>query len=322
MHPDDKVPLPFMKTMEDAMDVCQRENDNFYLTAFMIECWLGDVTCGTVEQYAERKSAKNRKLQQGLAVESFAALFGHVSDAEFHDLFSSLKRFAEFDDSQSRTLARAYWTMTLEFPVATWPVPSSPFDANQLAGITAFMRGIVHRLGEWVEAITHAHMHFLSHHAPLAFDADPEKRELALLGFQQRRYPVMSDFEKAWWKWHHGEAAERLSDPAHWTMVGKGMADESTRHQSYPALDDCIIMLWPLVRRHQWTYRDLMNVIRDVAPVPMRYPCEREQDLASYCNNVLGLRKRSKGKTDPEGTPPGFKVARAMCMRDDHQRLS
>ena len=299
--------------MEDALAICQQENDNFYVTAFMIESWLGDVTCGTVAQYAERKSAKCRKLQHGLAAESFAAHFGHVSDADFSHLFQSLIRFAEFDDPQSRTLARAYWTMTLEFPVSTWPVPSPSCDAVQLAGLIAFTRGIVHRLGEWVEAITHAQMHLLSHQVPLAFHADPEKRELALLGFQQRRYPVMSDFEKAWWEWHHGEAAERLSAPAHWTMVGKGMADESTRHQSYPALDDCIIMLWPLVRRHQWSYRDLMNVIRNVAPVPLRYPCEREQDLACYCNNVLGLRKKSKGKSDPNGTPPGYVVARAMC---------
>ena len=61
MQPADKVPLPFMKTMDDAMAVCQRENDNFYVTAFLIECWLGDVTCRTVEQYAENKSAKDRK---------------------------------------------------------------------------------------------------------------------------------------------------------------------------------------------------------------------------------------------------------------------
>ena len=81
----------------------------------------------------------------------------------------------------------------------------------------AFTRGIVHRLGEWVEAITHTHIHFLSHQVPLAFHADPEKRELALLGYRQRRYPVMSDFEKSWWEWHHGEAAERGSE-----TVGSG----------------------------------------------------------------------------------------------------
>jgi uncharacterized protein YhaN len=196
-----------MKTVDDALAFCARENDPFYVSAFMIEAWLSDVTLKTVDQYADRKSAKNRRLQQGLAAESYAAI----------------------------------------------------------------------------------------------------------IGIQQRHFRDMSDFQKSWWEWHHGEAADRLSDPSKWTMIGKAMADVSSTHQNYPALDECIIMLWPLVRRHHWTYRDLMHVIRSVAPVPLRYPCEREQDLASYCINVLGLRKNSKkGKSDPNGTPPGMEIARAM----------
>jgi hypothetical protein len=316
MNTQHRSPLQFMKTMDDALEVCARKNDNFYLTAFMIEAWLGDVTLQTVAQYAERKSAKNRKLQQGLAAECFASAFGHVSAAEFHHVFSSLLRFAEYDDAQSRTLLDAYWVMSLEHPHESWPRLTPPMDAQQIARAIAFMRGIVHRLCEWVEAIIHAQTHYFSHHAPVAFDPDPENRELAILGVQQRHFPGMSEFQKAWWEWHHGEAADRLTDPSKWSMVGKAMTDDSITHQSYPALDDCIIRLWPLVRRHHWTYRDLMNVIRSVAPGPLRYPCEREQDLATYCNNVLGLRKRSKqGRSDPNGTPPGYEVARAMCVR-------
>jgi hypothetical protein len=312
-----------MKTIDDALAVCARERDNFYPTAFMIEAWLGDVTLKTVAEYAERKSAKNRKLQLGLAAESFAATFGHASDAEFHHVFTSLLRFAEYDDAQSRTLRDAFWAMSLEHPHEAWPSFSPPTDTQQIAGAIAFMRGIVHRLCEWVESIIHAQTHFFSHDAPVAFDPDPENRELAILGVQQRHFPGMSDFKKAWWEWHHREAAERLSDSSKWSMVGKAMADDSTTHQSYPALDDCIIRFWPLVRRHYWTYRDLMNVLQSVAPAPLRYPCEREQDLASYCTNVLGLRKNSKkGKSHPNGTPPGFEVARAMCARPDVSGLS
>lgn len=232
-------------------------------------------------------------------------------------LFGSLARFGEFDDVQSRTLGRAYWLVALECPVATWPVPTLPFDSLHMSAMVAFMHGMVRRLGGWVEAITHSQIHFLSHLSPVAFDPDPEKRELAILGVRQRSYPRMSDFQKAWWEWHHGEAAERLTDASKWTTLGKAMADDSTTHQSNPALDDCIIMLWPLVRKHHWTCRDLMNVLSAVAPVPLRYPCKREQDLASYCNNVLGLRKQSEGKTDPNGTPPGMEIARAICSRPD-----
>ncbi len=306
-----------MKTMEDALAVCQRENDNFYVTAFMIEAWLGDVTLRTVEEYSGHKRAKNRKLQQGLAAESFTAVFGHVSDEEFHHLFGSFARFGQFDDCQSHTVSRAYGLMALECPVATWPVPAPPFEAGQMSTMVAFMRGMVQRLGEWVEAVTHAQTHKFSHLAPIAFDPDPENRELAILGVQQRHFPGMGDFQRAWWEWHHGEASDRLSEPAKWSMVGKALVDDSTTHQNYPALDDCIIMLWPLVRRHQWTYQDLMAVIRAVVPVPLGYPCDRVQALATYCNNVLGLRKNGKGKSDPNGTPPGFEVARAMCARPE-----
>lgn len=311
-----------MKTMEDAVAVCQREKDNFYVTAFMIEAWLGDVTLRTVAQYAEEKNAKDRRLQQGLAADSFARGFGHVSDAEYYHVFNSLLRFAEFDDCQSRMLARAYWFMALECPPATWPVLVLPIAPQQMAGLVAFMRGMVRRLGEWVEAVTHAQTHRFSHLEPIVFDPDPEKRELAVLGIQQRYFGELSEFEKTRWEWSHGVSAESLSETSKWTMIGKAMGDESSKHHNYPALDGCIIMLWPLVRRHSWTYRDLMNVIRAVAPVPLKYPCEREQDLASHCNNVLGLRKNSKGKSHPNGTPPGFEIALAMCARPDASDLS
>jgi hypothetical protein len=36
MQPTPRSPLPFMKTMDDALAICKRENDNFYLTAFMM----------------------------------------------------------------------------------------------------------------------------------------------------------------------------------------------------------------------------------------------------------------------------------------------
>ncbi len=33
-------PLPFMKSLGDAVAVCEKEHDNFYVTAFMIGAWL------------------------------------------------------------------------------------------------------------------------------------------------------------------------------------------------------------------------------------------------------------------------------------------
>jgi len=125
----------------------------------------------------------------------------------------------------------------------------------------------------------------------------------------------LNDFSKAWWEWHHSEAAERFKDSPKWPTLGKIMA-APLREDNRPAgVDEIVICLWPLVKRHNWTYRDLMTVVRKVLPTPHRYPLEREQDLAAYCPNVLGLRKPpgQPGKSSRDGCPPGSEVALKLC---------
>ena len=79
------------------------------------------------------------------------------------------------------------------------------------------------------------------------------------------------------------------------------MSDDSDRLWPYAEIDTLVISLWPLVMRYNWTYRDLLNVLRSLNPQPPatnpfhRYPCDREQDLAAYCITALGLRKTGKG---------------------------
>ena len=53
-------PLPFMKTMDDALAVCVKEQDNFYVDAFMFEAWLGELVCRVAAEYADNKSANTR----------------------------------------------------------------------------------------------------------------------------------------------------------------------------------------------------------------------------------------------------------------------
>ena len=66
--------------------------------------------------------------------------------------------------------------------------------------------------------------------------------------------------------------------------------------------------------RNNWTFRDLMNVARDLVQRPNAYPIEREQDTAAYCANVLGLHKTGTGKTAPNGRPVGYEVAMLYCQ--------
>jgi hypothetical protein len=53
----------------------------------------------------------------------------------------------------------------------------------------------------------------------------------------------------------------------------------------YRQLDIAIITLWPLLKRHNWTYRDLLNVIHTIITRPKAYPCQREQDFTVHCRH-------------------------------------
>ena len=187
-------------------------------------------------------------------------------------------------------------------------VLQQPAEAVRLA------RRSVERWCDWIDAVIHFQTHAGWHLQPARFDPDPEKRELAALGINQRNFASMSDFSKTWWHWHHGEAAERFKESAKWPALGAAMASEKERIWNYPDLDTVIISLWPLLKRNNWTYRDLLKVARMILPVPHRYPLGCEPELATYCQNVLGLRKSGdKGRSSADGKPRGWEVALKLC---------
>jgi hypothetical protein len=314
--PEKSGPLPFMKSIEDAVALCEKEQDTFYVTAFMIEAWLGGLTLCTAAEYAEKKSASDRRLQSGEAARLFQETFGQPGDEGFSHLYQCLLRFAQYDDAQSEMLLRAFLALSIESPVEQFPPLNPEYVRKHTQDILKFVRDRVARLCEWLEAVSHWETHLHYHLSPLSFDPDPEKRELAILGISQRCFPRLSDFSKEWWQWHHGEAAERFKDSPKWPTVGKAMGTAKTRRHKHPELDDVVICLWPLLKRHNWTYRDLLNVVMAIVPQHDAYPFDREHDLATYCNNVLGLRKQGEGSTATDGKPPGFDVALRLCGRN------
>lgn len=307
-------PLPFMKTLQEAEALCEKERDPFYLDAFMIEAWLGGLVLEAVAEYAEKKNAKDRTLQSGGAWRGFLDLFGQAKDEEFHSVLQSLLRFAEYDDVQSDLLRRAIIPLSFEHECFSDFIGPKTLGATKTPHeAVALMKRSVERWCDWIDAVVHFQTHMVWHLAPANFDPDAEKRELAALGMNQRHYAKLNDFGKSWWQWHHGEAAERFKASPKWTAVGEGMIGRNERRWATPELDEVVITLWPLLQRHTWTYRDLMNVIRSVADLPDGYPCQREQDLSAYCFNVLGLRKRGTGKTASNGRPAGYEVAARIC---------
>jgi hypothetical protein len=298
-----------MESWDDACALCKNTKDKFYLSAFSIECWLGKLANSTVAQYAEERSANRRKLQVGESRRIFAEVFKHTNDRDFSSLFVYLARFANADGPYSYALRQGYWAISEEgeFPplrqlVRGYTVRTHP----------ELQRRFVHRLCDWLDAITHWRIHERYYLSPVSFDADPDKRELAVIGWQQRHFSKLDNVSKAYWQLHHGQTAQRFRNSSKWATVGKVMSSEATRYHGYLALDQLVIWLWPVVKKHTWTYRDLLNVIWMIPSQRKSYPCRREEELATYCNNVLGLRKESTGKTARNGRPEGSHVAMSL----------
>jgi len=130
-------PLPFTKTVEDAVALAEKERGNFYVTAFMIEAWLGEITMRACDEYAKTKEASERRMQTGEAHRLFQVGIGDAADGEFPPIVSCLVRFIEYDDPQAETLARAWWALGAEHEVEGHPLEAiggkSPAEMMTLA---------------------------------------------------------------------------------------------------------------------------------------------------------------------------------------------
>ena len=280
----------------------------------MIEAWLGQVVLDAAAEYAEKKNAKERRMQAGQSRRCFLKVLGHAKDREFPDIFLTLCRFSEYEGVLPEILLQAASPLSLEHECSgDYFGPKTRDMAKRPADTVVLMRRSVERWSEWLDALVHWQTHEMFHLSPVAFDPDAEKRELTALGVNQRSYAQLNDFSKAWWKWHHEEAAEWFKDSPKWQTLGKAMASTATRHWNYPELDAVVISLWPLLRRHNWTYRDMLNLVRRAVACPDAYPCQNEQEFTTYCVNVLGLRKTGNGRTAKNGRPIGYDVAMRIC---------
>ncbi|HWX22772.1 MAG TPA: hypothetical protein VN578_22965 [Candidatus Binatia bacterium] len=398
--------LPLLLNVDNAAALCLQEKDPFYLVAFMLQNWLGDVVIHAATEYAEKKNPKERALQSGEAWRRFNETFKLQLPTMCYCLFGQMLLFIASDNSHGNSLRRAWVALNIEHeatgdylgpksaalvealpePVLTpaaagdkgSPAPRpetinqpasskepetinfQPSTPNQSAGsptldpqpakqpetinaqptatnqpitpdqpeiidprivaINELARRTIIRWCDWVDAAVHMRTHRLWHLAPGCFDPDPDTRHLAALGNAQRHIAKLDPRAQAAWLWDFSHAAEHFKDSPKWAALGKAMAAGSPSTDpgvgnpsgplwTYQAVDTLVIALWPLVKTYNWTYRDLLNVIRPALKRPKAYPCEREQDFATYCTNVLGLRKTTKGATARNGKPAGHEIA-------------
>jgi hypothetical protein len=350
-------PLPFMRDFDDAAALFEREKDPFYLTAFLLQFWLGGLVQRATAEYAEKKNPKDRSLQNGEASRSFIEIFNPKSERLWLCLLMDMFRFCASDDSRGNSLRKALVPLSIEHnatgqyfgpktedsvraafiaaserarqhfetsveegprgqqapdlanhaaasPTSPLPSPIFPLDLPRLTII---------RWCDWVDAAIHLRTHRHWHIAPEAFSPDPETRQLAALANAQPHLAELDDRAKAAWLSDLLHAAARYKDSPKWAAAAKAMSASPARLWQYAQVDTLVIALWPLVKNYNWTYRDLLSVLRPSLTRPTAYPCEREQDFATYCVNVLGLRKSAKGVSAKNGKPPAYQVAKQLC---------
>jgi hypothetical protein len=235
-----------------------------------------------------------------------------------------LFRFAQHDAPVCAYLRRAFRPLTIEYeealaanatPGNTKPErPETSTRQEQGSGhapppAAPDLDGLLHRLCDWLDAVIHLETHCHWHLSPQCFDPDPEKRRLAILGSNGRCFATLPESAKARWQWLFREAADQFKGSAKWPALGMAMAAEADRPWPYPDVDQLVIYLWPLVTRHNWTYHDLLAVLRPHLKRPDAYPCSRDQEFATYCANVLALRKTTRGTSAKNSVPPAHEIA-------------
>ena len=313
-----KEKLPAFKTGEECVAYCIEQKDNFYLTAFMLEAWIGAIIAKTVEQYAENKSGQ-RHLQTGVGWETWQFFFGQATSKELAHILESLIRFANCDTGMGEMTMKMFNLIGTEDKHGE-PTPMSAMMSKmrerKVSESEAIknMRETFQRMSEWMEAIVHWQTHWMSATVPITFQATEEKRELANLGIMQAGYAALNEHGKDWWNSRHTELAEQHQNSADWRLVGKAQSFDKFRELRQPMIDELTIHWWPLLTHYRWTDRDMRLLLLRVAKHPEAYPLRDDKEFADYRKKALGLvkGKKERDKSAPDGKPTGWQVALAM----------
>jgi hypothetical protein len=345
-----RLVLPFMGTMGDAYELCRLEQDDFYMSAFMIQAWIGRASVLVAAEYAEKKEARTRYLQYGhQSPRAFAEIIGDAlsktkakddgggepgvsassADAARADeivrdqfigqlvmldatkartFFQHILRFSSFDDPIAGICREAVMNFATEVNLKPQAVIEPPFIMHPRFGDP---RVALIYFCDWLDSVLHLKTHAMWYSQPAMFDPNAEKRDLAAGAFLRQHMADADAETRSRYQAQFEAAAKHYPDSPKQRAMAVTLDDDKPRVWTYEDVDTAVITLWPLVKRFNWTYVDLLKTIRPSVKRPKLYPCHREQSFATYCTNVLGLRKTGKGKSS-EGELPGAGVARRL----------
>jgi hypothetical protein len=307
--------LPAWKSFEDCKAYAEEKGDSFYITAFMLECWIGDVQTKAIEQFSKKAKPAERAFQSGGAWESWNDVFGHAKPEEWPYLLDCIGRYSQcVSNEMPRILHSALNLLAIEDKHGEPILPRFPNPAKVKPEIyIEAMRLMFRRLSEWLDSVICWDTRL--HHAivPKAFTGNETHIELYAIGLMQAGFSHLGKHGKDWWSFRHDDLSSKVSLDE-WRTVGEAQSNRKFGELKHPEVDEAIIHCWPLVKRHAWTDEDLRVILCQLVKHPKSYPLRDEREFSDY-RGKIGL-KRPKGircKSHPQGKPDGWKVAFAMC---------
>jgi len=286
--------------------------------------WLAHLVTEVVEEYDKHACGSERSLQDGMAWRRLTVDFADMGrqlglptagtsppeqsgfappddsmppDFDLLRILTALYRLGRCDDPFGRVLLRTFAPLSIEQNCnGESPQLGLPDSTATPAQAISLVLRTLKRWCDWIEADLHFYAHSRCHQLPASAPPGVEVASWHL--------PPSDDLLKVA-KAHFGpqsqicEPKERLP----------GVILQAPGPWLYQEIDTLIISLWPLLKRHNWSYKELLTVLRLLATSPNAYPCSHELDLAGYCSSVLGLRCSPEIKPIAGSYAVGLKVA-------------
>jgi len=312
MKTEKEAPALTAEELEQAAN--QRSMHENAMDDLLIHAWVSQLILEASGLYVTRQNARTMPMQTGQALLGFLQIFGNVKDEELHRLIQSLHRFTESDDPLATILFKALVHLSTEHDGhGDFTGVRAPDIAERPRSAAIWMRESLERWCDWIDSVIHLQTHSQWHLAPECFDPDPEKREQTTRSINQRYLSQMRRLGMADWREQASDSTQVCKEMPAWQMLPPPAISQPQRPWPHPELDEAIITLWPLVKRHNWSYTDLLSVLRDLIDPGDAYPAQSESNLATYCTRALHLRKAWLGKTSKTDRPNGYVIALRIC---------
>ncbi len=156
---------------------------------------------------------------------------------------------------------------------------------RELAADAYAARWLYVRLLKWALARLSWHFYQTKKDCPDWAHDDPGMAAAATAGWLQSKQSTLNDPKAVEFTRNIARVA-----PNEWRMFKKWRDKPEAPRWRHRKADSWLMLIWPLVAEHGWTYRDVLEVMKRKFPAATGYPLESAEDLAKHCREQLELR--------------------------------